>query len=607
VENKKLPDEIPMDEIKKLLKARQEEKLSNFDKVISFLMKKLNGGNFNSGSLSGRLFLTSLNTDEEFQKITKLEMDQKDEGEENEIIEEIDEVSETDMVMKLSCAISMDDINGIYMLEASLNEARIVQNGLASHVNKIRQYPWNIFHYFSVKTFRENITVTMTPYNLDSFFGLTQSNRAEQSFFATLYKFSKLSFVLMHQDMNIRVNDKQIVINLNYMWACFLFFQTASKKLDFAIGKKFEIVYIYLLFLRDYFTSRNVDLVYLKDVEYTLQVLADDAKSLCKIPQHSLYCSMKLYRRILSESSILETLAKPVVRHLIIRKWLHLESDLLTDNLILFVGCLMWMNSGKCPEVFKKHELLDDGKFKEILGIPVPTRKLTVSEILRFLLREFIKTAECGTHFIFLDELKPERDYYFDRIPINFLKFLIPRINNSLVPLQDAKFRNIDLNLVTLYLERHNYFADFEEVLSGADWSQNSKLDLEVCWTTLRPNCRLEGQQLEIWKKYTRCYHRLPHKLYLKFYEKRGGAFDKNEFYGYLADNFRFKTFPPNFAQDLETVIQTYQNIFTDQYTNNVDQIKTIIKKTWNLSDCKMMEGNCNISRCFHARETTPN
>jgi hypothetical protein len=611
-------------------------------------MAKMETGNFQSGALSGNVFLKSLDKDRAFGKQCRMKKEQDKEGEEKakekedddlklEEEETVDDSAPTEAKKnELLCSISLDKINGPYLLEAAISDKKKILSHIVKNINQIRRFPWFIFDYLPQQEFQDSVNVMLTPYTLDNFFELNENNEPNQNLYSSLYNFSKFSFVLLHKDMELKKYDVKIMLNLNYVWACNFFFNRRPSVKQTSIGKIFEVVYVYLLLLQDYFKQKNVSQVYLDDVAFTLDTLSAEKESLCKMPQFSIYYSMNLFKRILTESKILEPKTNPIAT-LLIRQKLGLKSELGVDNLTLFVGCLQWLNTGKCPENLAKHKLLNEEIFLEIMKMPKPKEKMPALKIFRLLLKNFVVSKEHNSDYIFINELIPEQDFYYNRIPKNFMKYLLLALNYKRLPFnrtfQKPKVnrrqrgnkkqsvaktnkkdnKNIDMKLVLSYNEAYNFNLFFDRLLYKQQLYEASNIN--VCWSTLRPKasfgrgkvwsdfCKDLDKELDHKKRLKRsgALHLSLHKNYLKCYSLSQKVVGADEFYKYLVDTFPFKTFQPTILYDLKFIVDLYGGIFENHYKNDRKAILEAIEKSWNLEERQKVEKGCKIAGCFHA------
>jgi hypothetical protein len=608
-----LPDDTSMQKIREIVSVQKSEVVKTFSNVLTFLMKQLDHGNFDSGCLSRRVFIRRLDTNQEFVKLCQL-------GEEPEIEELESELSGMDLNMDrntLFCSVLLEEIQGPYLIEGSVKDKASFQCDLVEKINDIRKYPWMIFEILMQEKFDESINVVMTPYCMESFLQLNQENESQQAVYSTVFKFTEISFVLLHKKSKLGKNDVQMALNLNFVWASNLFFNRSNNYKQLTVGSKFEIVYIYLTFLRDYLRTKCQEPIFLEDLEYTLEKLAVAPESLVKMPQFSIYYSLNLFKRILKESKIIDA-KTDLFTSLMVRKRLNVESDLYLDEMIKFVGCLQWLQEGCYPEKFAKHKLLDHEIMKQFWK---SDGKYSIPDILRILLREFFGGLELPStnNFVLLNQIQPEREFYFN-VPSNFLKYILISLNRPNLPLNDSisssDTKNLDLNLILRYNENHSYNVVFKNLLYESVWQENSRID--VCWSTFRPRsifpdgtwsnyCKNLDQTLEHKERLQLCdsLHLSHYKNYLSCFEESHGKIpDVPKFFSYLVKTFPYKTFPLEVLADIKDVVETVSQIMEKRFKGDPALIKEVIHKTWSLEERQEIERNCQYPDCFHCKKS---
>jgi hypothetical protein len=397
--------------------------------------------------------------------------------------------------------------------------------------------------------------------------------------------------------------------------------------------------------LRDFLITKDTDPLFLEDLNYTLEKLAEAPECLVKLPQFSIYFSLKLFKRMLKESKIIDAKSDPVTA-LLVRKRLNVESDLYLDEMIKFIGYLEWCKCGYYPSNhFYNHKLLN----LEEMPFPrfgndteYPYRFPSKSDILRLLLKEFLGTVEYVvnvvkmkdasknegkqnvrvTDFLFINECLPEKEFYFGRVPVNFLKYLILSLNHTNLKLNDevsnADHRNLDLSLVLSYNENHKYEMKPENLLYKVWLSDKS--DVRVCWSTLRPQSVFKNMLPwsaycpNLDKKYRhrarlqKCdsLHLSFYKLYLECFLEIGGIPNENEFLRFLVKHFPFKTFYHEVLDGVRITTENLSKIMRAKYDSNYGEIKKVIEATINMRDRQEIEIRCEETRCRNHRYPRP-
>lgn len=347
----------------------------------------------------------------------------------------------------------------IYLLRAKMSkeEKSKIITTIDKLKNKIRQFPWILFDVINAELLRKSLG--LHPIDKESFTHFLQNNRNRRTpnaLFSSLKGNDKnmdhFGFALLQKGSLETASDEtlrnriDIVMTFNFIFANYLFFNHAPNSKQHHIGKKYEIVCIYLTYLENYCRMDKDENFkeLIEDVNYTLEILAKNSRNLLKLPQYSIFYSINLYKRILTESTIIESITKPAVGS-IIRKAMNLESKIHSENIIKFIGCMQWMNDGKCPKEFEEKGILSPEIFKDIIGFDNPSEKVDIRIIFRILLKEFIEIRSfTNGDFIFVNKLKPERNFYFNDIPANFMRFLIYSLNPTGIKLRSHDFEFVD-------------------------------------------------------------------------------------------------------------------------------------------------------------------
>lgn len=614
--NKIVDDNATIKEIQEIVKTFKSDRNPKFDAVISMIQRKLKNGSFWSRELSGGFFCKKLDRDREFEKL-QAELTEKDYLNEDPAMEMDTEKGDAGSRESITCAITLEEIKDIYIMEASYTGKGNYKELLIKNIDKIRQFPWSVFKHLPVNNASWAINVLQTPYKIESFFQMNENKVSSNQLFASLYNFTSTSFVLIHRGYKMSENDLNMFINLNYMFAINFFFNDKPGKTQVQIGKKFEIVYIYMMYLSHCLKSRNAHHIYLMDIEYTLEYLEENSHGKIKMPQFSIYYSLKLFKRILTESKLLEPISDPVTISAI-RETLEIKSQIHTDSILKFIHCLMWLHTGECPNgVLPYDREKRKTFFKEALGFDVPSKPWPSNDIFKMILRKFIKFIEPYEGvYLFLNELEEEQAFYFNGLPLNFIKYLLialnqPNLNlNSKVSSSDN--RNIDNGLATAYSPNYVYKVKFANLLYKIPVSEEPRI--QVCWTTMRPQTFFPDEKM--WSEFcpaldkTKTHHdrlRECDSLHLSLFKQyqlhlceKETIPDLESFIRYLSHKFQFKTFSKTVMIDAEDVVNIYKNIFKT-FENDVKAIKKRIRLMLDMSKRKKYEAECCVPQCYHA------
>lgn len=622
LKNEYLRDNVSMKEIQEIVKSHMQAVSPTFTRVVFKLLNLIENQNLNSGMLNGKLFIRTLNSEKVLisQQLNYLnEVEEKDEAMECEKkTQDCNykmEVDDRGLEDALKCVVTLEFISGPFVLEASFDDDQRFCHSLESNFNQIRQCPWLLMKYISNKQFCETVNVITTPYLIEPFFAINENASRAENIFGSIFKFTKISYVLFHKNMKITENYLKILINLNYVSACNLFFNQDSGESQVSVGKKFEIVYVYLYFLLDMFKTKKMSQILIEDVEFTLQAIAENKKNLCKLPQFGIFYSVKLFKRILSESKIFDKVSSPITAFTI-RQRLNLDSRINADSKISFIGCLQWLHSGKTVDIFEVHDFLNDKIFVNIMGFKRPSDRKDFTFILRFLISPFFKHFWHKNNLILINELVPEKEFYFNGVDRNFLNFLILSLNHPFLPINgtDIKFekRNIDMKLFSSYNSKVDYKVDFEKLLYVVKISENFR-DVQICLNTLRP--RVSYENGKFWTDFCenldktlthndrleKCdsLHTSNFKHYIKFIYKRLRVPSFDEFVDHLIQKYPFKLFENEILCDISDVIKNYEKILTF-YCFDFQTIKKKLKRSLKMADRISLEQQCEIEECFH-------